>query len=420
VRSTKRRQDAPRLPRRKVENRTIGQVFKGKAGKEHRPSMLLTVTLGGFGEVHTGKRMRRGQLEACPCGTLHGESDGLLGTPMEADGYDYREQALALIFFPHLLDRFWQNLRRSAGFKVQYAGAVEMQRRLATHAHYAVRGTIPRALMKEVAAATYHQVWWPKFDTMVYTVDRPPVWDEAEQSYVDPKTRQPLTHWDDALDALNDPDAEPAHVARLGTIDVKGIEGGTEHAERAIKYATKYITKDLVDQTIVKSAAQKAHADRLYEALSTLPCSPRCANWLLYGVQPEKPKPGLTPGRCRGKVHQRKTLGYTGRRCLVSRNWSGKTLTDHRLDGRDWFRAIVGGELDHTEDGDTPHQEGWAPKRYIHVLARHGDRDVDPLTDRIFRSVAAKQRARIAVRAALDRPPDVPATTSAPPAALAA
>jgi hypothetical protein len=187
-----------------------------------------------------------------------------------------------------------------------------------------VRGTVSRALMRQVAAATYHQVWWPSFDTMVYTVDRPPVWDKAEQSYVDPKTREPLKHWDDAIATLSDEDAIPSHVARLGTVDVKGMEGGTKHAERAIRYTTKYLTKDLVDQTLIRSPEQQAHADRLHRELSVLPCSPRCANWLLYGVQPERARHDLTPGRCRGKVHQRKSLGYTGRRCLVSRNWRAR------------------------------------------------------------------------------------------------
>src|SRR6185503_1921030 len=111
-----------------------------------------------------------------------------------------------------------QNYRRCAGWKIQYAGAVEMQRRLATHAHFAVRGTVSRALTRQVAAATYHQVWWPAFDTMVYSPESPPVWDEAEQSYVDPKTHEPLTHWDDAITTLSNEDAIPAHVARLGTV----------------------------------------------------------------------------------------------------------------------------------------------------------------------------------------------------------
>jgi hypothetical protein len=111
----------------------------------------------------------------------------------------------------------------------------------------------------------------------------------------------------------------------MGTIDVRGIEGGTPAAERAIRYATKYLTKDLMDQIIVRSPQQRAHHQRLYETLAVLPCSPRCANWLLYGVQPDGATKDFTPGRCRGKVHQHATLGYTGRRCLVSRNWSNKT-----------------------------------------------------------------------------------------------
>jgi len=237
ARSTKRRQDAPALPRRRVENRTVGRIYRSRAGKQHQPSMILTVTLGSFGPVHTGKRMRRGQLLPCTCGTLHGERDPLLGTPVDPDTYDYREHALALIFFGQLLDRFWQNYRRMAGWKIQYAGAVEMQRRLASHAHYAVRGTVSRALTKQTAAATYHQVWWPPFDTPAYTVDRPPVWDEAESSYVDPLSGEPLPTWVEAMAGLRNNDAQPAHVVRMGAIDLRGVEAGTEHAERAINYA---------------------------------------------------------------------------------------------------------------------------------------------------------------------------------------
>ena len=36
--------------------------------------------------------------------------------------------------------------------------------------------------------------------------------------------------------------------------------------------------------------------------------------------------PGLQPGRCRSKAHDRENLGLGGRRVLVSRQWSGKTL----------------------------------------------------------------------------------------------
>jgi hypothetical protein len=103
---------------------------------------------------------------------------------------------------------------------------------------------------------------------------------------------------------LDAEEAAPAYVARLGTIDARGIDQGTKDAERAIRYVTKYVTKDIADQVTPRSDPQRAHFDRMHAELSTLPCSPSCANWLLYGVQPDNPKPGLIPGRCTGKVHQ--------------------------------------------------------------------------------------------------------------------
>jgi hypothetical protein len=44
------------------------------------------------------------------------------------------------------------------------------------------------------------------------------------------------------------------------------------------------------------------------------------------------------------------------------------------------------------------------------MLARRDDRDIASLTDRIMRSIAARQRARLALRIARDGPGAVPAT----------
>ncbi len=76
------------------------------------------------------------------------------------------------------------------------------------------------------------------------------------------------------------------------------------------------------------------HVERLHEHIRVLPCSPACANWLRYGVQPANPGPGLVPGRCPSPAHERENLGLGGRRVLVSRDWTGKTLTEHRADRR--------------------------------------------------------------------------------------
>jgi hypothetical protein len=64
--------------------------------------------------------------------------------------------------------------------------------------------------------------------------------------------------------------------------------------------------------------SREAHIDRLHAEVRWLPCSPRCADWLRYGIQPDQPGPGLVPGRCSSKAHDREHLGCGGRRVLVS------------------------------------------------------------------------------------------------------
>lgn len=399
-RSTKRRADSADLPRLPVSNTTIGRVYTGRDGKKHRPSTLLTLTLPTAGDVHAIPYTRRGGLKACDCGVLHSKHDPKVGTPIDPAGYNYRQAALDAIHFARVLDRFWQNLRRAVGWNVQYAGAVELQKRLAPHAHFTVRGTMPNKLVKAVAEATYHQVWWPQFAEMVYTVENPPTWDVQRQAYVDPKGKQPLKTWADALLETTAEDAEPACVIKVGRVDARGINQGSKDAERSIRYVTKYLTKDLIDHAPTGSTEQQAHAQKLHDALSTLPCSPSCANWLLYGVQPDGAKKGLIPGRCKGKVHQKNTLGFTGRRVLVSRQWTGKTLTDHRADRRDWVKTVLKGAL---ADHEQPAEE-MAP-RYSFELARPDDPDVPAMSVRLLRAIAERQRWRAQLAAAREAPP---------------
>jgi len=310
VRSTRRRQDAPELPRVPVEDRTVGRVFTAPDGRTYRPSMFVTLTLGSYGRVTAE------------------------GVPVDPERYDYRRAALDALHFPKLVDRFWQNLRRCAGYQVQYFATIEPQRRLAPHMHAAIRGAIPRALLREVRAGTYHQLWWPPHDQPVY-VDRLPVW--TERGYTDPTTGAVLPTWAEALDALgDDPEARPAHVVRFGEQDnIQGLLAGTPGAERAIGYLCKYVTKAVgrtYDDGTDISSARAAHIDRLAEEVRWLPCAPTCANWLRYGVQPAAAHAGMVPGHCKQKAHDRDHLGLGGRRVLVSRKWSGKTLAGHKAD----------------------------------------------------------------------------------------
>ena len=307
VRSTRRRDDAADLPRVPVEDRTVGRAFVTPDGREYRPSMFLTLTLPSYGKVRDG-------------------------VPVDPDRYDYRRAALDALHFPKLVDRFWQNLRRCAGYKVQYFAAVEPQKRLAPHVHAAVRGAIPRAVIRQVVKATYVQVWWPAFDQPVY-VHRVPVWDGTD--YVDGDTGQVLPTWDEAVDQAATVD-QAAHVMRFGTqLDMAGIIAPSDDADRAIRYLTKYLSKSIASTYADPDgtdSAYAAHANRLHREVRWLPCSEACANWLCYGVQPKDAGPGLRAGWCSSKAHDRENLGLGGRRVLVSRQWSGKTLRQHKAD----------------------------------------------------------------------------------------
>ena len=108
-------------------------------------------------------------------------------------------------------------------------------------------------------------------------------------------------------------------------------------AARCIGYLTKYLTKQIGGCHHAETGAAADHAARLAEALRFQPCSPRCANWLRYGIQPKNARPGQAPGCCKGKAHDADHLGYAGRRVLCSRKWSGKTLADHRADRKEWL-----------------------------------------------------------------------------------
>ena len=183
-------QDAVPLPSRTVRPRTVGKTYTTPDGKTFRPSLFVT------------------RPPVVPAGRED-------GAPADPDTYDYTRAARDALHFAALFDRFIQNLRRFTGYDLQYFAAIELQRRLAPHIHLAIRGTISRQELREVLAATYHQVWWPSTQTVKYDGGCLPTWDEHTGTYLDPDTGEVLPTWDQALDAIGDSD-EPLHVARFG------------------------------------------------------------------------------------------------------------------------------------------------------------------------------------------------------------
>ena len=325
VRSTRRRQDAVDLPRLPVEDRSVGRTFTAPDGTSYRPSMFVTLTLGSYGRIVPGT-----------------------GTPAKPSVYDYRRAAVEALHFPRLFDRWMQNLRRCAGYRVQYFGAIEPQRRLTPHIHLAVRGAIPRQVIRTVTQATYLQLWWPSFEVPVYTDhESMPAWNPTT-GRVEDSVGVALTSWEETLDRLDaDPEAEPAVVMRFGAqVDIQGIIAPSRDADRAIRYLTKYLTKAVAETYTDPSgelvdAGYEAHIDRLHREVRWLPCSPECSNWIRYGIEPKNAGPGLVPGMCPNKAHDRENLGIGGRRVQVSRAWSGKTLAEHKADRATVVREVL-------------------------------------------------------------------------------
>ena len=100
----------------------------------------------------------------------------------------------------------------------------------------------------------------------------------------------------------------PWHVARFGDrFDAQGVLAGSPRAARCIGYLTKYLTKQVGDCHQAATGPESDHAARLAEALRYQPCSPRCANWLRYGIQPKNARPGLAPGALQGQGPRRRS-----------------------------------------------------------------------------------------------------------------
>ncbi|WP_052172668.1 replication initiator [Nocardia sp. BMG111209] len=392
VKSTRRRQDVPDLPRKKVSKDTTGRRYAGR----YQPSMFATFTLDSYGRCHsTGAVDKQGR----ECGD---------GSAVDPDTYDYRRAARDAMFFPQLFDRTIQNWRRAAGRDVQYFATVEPQRRGAPHVHLAIRGTDPHSLIAQILAATYHQVWWPHFDHEVYTDGHLPVWDYQADAFVDPDTGYVLTSFDDARAVMDQADdVDPAHVIRWGVqtdardigaddgsdLDAegergpvrpnkaKGVLGGTQDANRLIGYLTKYLTKSIGEVLEAPNDRTRRHYERLHEELQRTPCSPTCAVWLRYGIAPRNAKAKTQPGRCKGKAHRRDTLGLRGRRVLVSRRWSNKTLPDHKADRAEFVRQV----LTAVGKAKQAHSESWIVR-----LTDASDPDVPTREQLIFSAIAER------------------------------
>ena len=297
----------------------MGKTYTAPDGKTFRPSLFVTLTCPSYGRV--------------------GED----GTPADPAAYDYDRAARDALAFAALFDRFIQNLRRYLGYDVQYFAAVEPQRRLAPHVHIAIRGTVARAELRRVLAATYHQVWWPDTAPSSTTATQLPVWDEATGGYLDPATGEVLPTWDQALDAIGD----------RGRAVARGpVRGPVRRPGRAGRIQGRRPVHRLPDQ-VPHQAGRRLPPGRHRRRSAPTPRGwpRRCGTsrarrgartGSATASSPRTPGPAWSPAACKGKAHDADHLGYAGRRVLVSRKWSGKTLADHRADRKEWLLETLG------------------------------------------------------------------------------
>jgi hypothetical protein len=84
----------------------------------------------------------------------------------------------------------------------------------------------------------------------------------------------------------------------------------------------------------------------------------------------------------------RSYLGYAGRRVLVSRKWSGKTMADHKADRKNWVLARL------AEAGVTATGHPTEAGRYAWELAPPDHPDVEPIEQRLLANIAERLEMR--------------------------
>ena len=170
-RSTRRRSDAPDLPTRPVERRTVGAVVHRAGRQTYRPVDVHHADASSYGKVIPGDR-RPGRPDPVQ---LPARRAGRAALPQAASTAGCRTCAAA------------PDTRSSTSAPSSPAPSGPALPRGDPRRH-------PTATIKAVTKATYLQLWWPQMDHPVY-VDTG-FRSGTARDYRDPDTGFPLTTWD--------------------------------------------------------------------------------------------------------------------------------------------------------------------------------------------------------------------------------
>lgn len=130
-------------------------------------------------------------------------------------------------------------------------------------------------------------------------------------------------------------------------------------------------------------------------------------------IQPMGVTSRTVPGQCKGRAHRRSTLGLPGRRVLVSRKWSCKTLADHRADRMAFVAQALAAVGINQPVRDT--------SRLVWRKVAPGDQNVPPRAHLLMAAIAERIRWRAeydrAMVAATGPPPSTANVSAVPEAA---
>ena len=230
---------------------------------------------------------------------------GRPGAPVDPARYDYRRAALDALLFPKLVDRFGEPapLRRLPGPVLRRRRSPETPR-----PPPARRSAAPSPDMSSRAsgAPTSRSGGRPSTGLLGPPASRP-----GQAPGTSTRPRESLPTWDAGPRRPRcTTDAEPMHVLRFGA--QTDIRASSPHRRLRpsgavpVQVPHQGRRRDPHDHRPRQPASLIGTSTDCTHQVRVLPCSPACANWLRYGIQPTTPA-GLHPGYAR----PRRTIANT-------------------------------------------------------------------------------------------------------------
>ena len=209
--------------------------------------------------------------------------------------------------------------------------------------------------------------------------------------YVDPDTGAPAPTWEQALDEIDDDPTPPRRTSSASARrSTSRASSPAPTADKALRYLAKYLTKAVgeMPRTRHRRRRRARRPPRRGAALGALLASPARTGCSTASHPRTRSRAWSRPLPRQGP--RARHLGYGGRRCLVSRKWSGKNLNDHRDDRRAHVLKRprrLGATAEHdTDDPDLT--------RYAWQLIGPNDPDQPDRLELLLRSIHQRRRWR--------------------------